>query len=273
MRKVFRFCRFCGKRVAKKKNRSLKRLFIAALLILLVVISAAVSAFFIINYQSAISAMDNHEFVSARLHFNKIPFADKLFPDECGYINACMLMENDEYLQAFRAFEELSFPAPSSIKDNLIRKMYAQAQDYYRDNSYSKAEEIFNVLGNYSRSKDYLLLISCKHTANVKYYNDLLKLIGFEDAKQILTNYSVYFSKFINGEWKTSDKRYFLKVDGIFSASYNLPAERSNGTYYTITGGVYFENGKSQFKFSIVDKNTISVYSYKSGKNYKLIRQ
>lgn len=267
------FCRFCGRRVVKKKNRSLKKFFVAVVLILLVVVSAVISAFFIINYQSAISAMDNHEFVSARLHFNKIPFADELFPDECAYIDACMLMESGEYLQAFKAFEELAIPVPSSIKDNLVKKMYAQAQDYYRNKSYTKAEEIFNILGNYSRSKDYLLLITCKKTENGKYYNDLLKLIGFEDTKQILTNYSTYFNKYINGEWKSSDKKYFLKIDGMFSVSYNLPAERASGSYHMIVCGLYVEDGKNQFKISVVDKNTISVYSYKSGENYKLIRQ
>lgn len=270
------FCRFCGKRVAKKKNRSLKRLFVAVLLILLVVISAAIFAFFIINYQSAITAMDNQEFVSARLHFNKIPFADELFPDECAYIDACMLMESGEYLQAFRAFEELSIPVPSSIKDNLVKKMYAQAQEYYRNNSYPKAEEIFTVLGNYSRSKDYLILIACQNTADVKYYNDLLKLIGFEDAKQILTKYSTYLNKFINGEWKSSDKKYYLKADtkyGLYSFSYNIPAEYVNEGYCRLNGGIYFVGGKQLLKISIVDKNTISVYSYKSSKNYKLIRQ
>ena len=267
------FCRFCGKRVVKKKNRSLKRLFIAVLLILLVVISAAVSAFLIINYQSAISAMDNHEFVSARLHFSKIPFADKLFPDECAYIDACMLMESGEYLQAFSAFEELSIPVPSSIKDNLLKKMYAQAQDYYRNNSSSKAEEIFAVLGNYSRSKDYLLLISAKRTPDVKYYNALLKLIGFEDAKQILTRHSTYFGKYINGEWKSSDKKYYLKADSIYSIAYNIPAEYVNGRHRSISGGIYFVGGAQLLKITVVDKNTISVYSYKSDESYKLIRQ
>lgn len=133
-----------------------------------------------------------------------------------------------------------------------MQKRYNQAQAYYQSDSYPEAEEIFVILGNYGRSKDYLLLITAKDTANVQYYNELLERICFEDAKQILIKYSTYFDKFIIGERKSADKKYCLKAEcryGLYSFSYNIPAEYVNGEYSSLKDGMYFEGGKQLFKF------------------------
>lgn len=271
------YCPYCGKKVpTQKKPMKWHKILLIAILILLIVLTSTFSIFFIINYQNGIIAMDNQQFIAAKWHFDKIPYSADLFPEESAYISAGALMESGEYLQAYEALGNLNTPYPASIKEELTRKLYTQAQDYYRNNAYIKAKEIFNILGNYNHTKDYLLLINCRNTPYAKYYDDLIKLIGFEDTKQIICNYNVYFENFINGKWLTSDKRYHFEIDASGKSSHNLPSDYNTSGYYSITRGIYyngFSGGNKQLKFSIVDKNTVSVFCYKNNKNYKLIRQ
>ena len=128
----------------------------------------------------------------------------------------------------------------------------------------------------------------------IPYYgdcDDLIDMLDFEDTKSIIVENEICFDQFISGEWYTADGNnyfkanlYYLKTENHYyqnkegHCAYNLPSFKNPGGYYKIMDGVYYEGKKGaenqkQFKFSIVDKNTISIYCYKNNKNYTLYRR
>lgn len=274
-----RYCRYCGKKVKQAKTFLSWKKRIAVLLILLMLSTAgAFTWYFITSYQGAMTAISNQEFVLAKWHFDKIPYSEKLFPQETSYTKAGILMEQGDYLDALEAFEKLAFPVPSSVTEELTQKLYSKAIDDYRNKSYPNARVAFNAIENYKRSKDYLILIKCQSAPYLCYYDELVNWIGFEDAKKILTDHEVFFEEFISGEWRTQNNSNYFKIDNKGYSTYNLPITYVSGGYYKITDGIYYEGkegneNQKQFKFTIVDKNTISVFCYKNNKNYKLIRK
>lgn len=274
-----KYCSYCGKRFKQINHlRSWKKRIAILLAILLLFVTGSLTWYFITNYQGAITAMSNQEFVLAKWNFDKIPYAEKLFPQEISYIRAGLLMEQGDYLEAFEAFEKLTFPVPSSVTEKLTNKLYLQAIEDYRSKSYPSARAAFNVIENYKRSKDYLILIKCQTTPYPSYYDKLINWIGFEDVKEILTDHEVFFDEFVIGEWRTQNNSNYFKIDDKGYSTHNLPTTYVSGNYYEIQNGIYYEGKEGnttqkQFKFTIVDKNTMSVFCYKNNKNYKLIRK
>lgn len=271
------YCRFCGKSVRRKNGLSWKKCFLVTLLVLIVVAASAFSAFFITNYHDAVTAMDHQEFISAKWHLNKIPLSEKLFSQESEYINAGILMEKGRYAEALKAFKKLSFPVPASAMETVTEKIYQQAIRDYHNANFDEAQAGFRLIVDYERCEDYLTLIRNR----TPYYgncDELIDLLDFEDAKSILLENEICFEQFISGDWKTQNGSNYFKIHSNGNCTYNLPAFSVSGSFCTIKNGIYYEGkqgseDRMQFKFSIVDKNTISVHCYKNSKTYTLIRQ
>lgn len=270
------YCHFCGKKVRTKKSPNSKK-YIITVLVLVVVAVSTFSAFFIINYQHAVTSMNNQEFVIAKRHFDKIPYSEKLFSQKIEYINAGILIEQGKYTQALKALKQQSFTVPVSVIEDLTEKIYKQAVNYYHDANFDEARVSFRMIVDYKRSEDYLTLMRNK----TPYYgncDELINMLDFENTKSIIIENEICFSQFISGEWKTQNKSHYFKIDSNDKCTYNLPYFNISGGFYKIKDGIYSEGkegseNRMQFKFSIIDKDTISVYCYKNNEKYTLYRQ
>lgn len=277
------FCYSCGKRVRVKQSLSWKQFVGITIVVLIVVIVSTFSAFFIINYQNAVTSMNHQEFVSAKQYFDKIPFSEIMFPEEIEYINAGILMEKGRYTEALKAFKRLSFPVPSSVMGTVTDKIYHKAIKYYHNANYDDAKNAFRMVADYERSEDYLSLIR-NRLPTYGNCNELIDFLDFEDTKSVLIENEICFDQFVSGEWRTQDGKYYFKTYRYYKTNrkedctYNLPAFSTSGDYYVIKNGIYCEGkqgaeNRMQFKFSIIDKNTILVHCYKNNENYTLMRQ
>lgn len=305
------YCQHCGKRVkTERPKKSFAKLAILLILVLCIVIASAYSFYLIGNYQSGVAAMDSQNFIAAQRYLDKIPYCEKLFPDECAYVQAGVLMETGDYFASLEAFDKLdgiSIPVslvenltqkimdaglsfelfqavddlqnvsiPQALQDVLVENVYKQAQEHYRTCNYSRAKSEFTAIGNFKRSKDYRTLVDCRASSSPTNYRKLVKLLDFEDAKEIVLNTDIFFELYLDGEWKENGTSYYFEVkdDG---SSCNLPSFNESGYYFLNNG--YYSVGKSQstskkyFKFSIIDEDTISVYCYKDSSTHELHRQ
>ncbi len=110
-------------------------------------------------------------------------------------------------------------------------------------------------------------------------YTDIVKLLGFEDAEDLIFGNAEYTSKFLTGTWKTSDGKYYFTMKSDGNTTYNLPWF-DYGEYYRIENGDYLlyyekdpDNTRTLFSFEIVTKDIINIYCYKDYTSYRLIRQ
>lgn len=246
-----------------------------ALLIACAIVICVFSAYTLINYSHGITAMDSQNFIAAQRYFDKIPFADFLFPNECAFIQAGSLMDQGNYLDALTAFQSLDTAVPVSLMDELFEKIYQQAQRDYRNANYTVAKTAFKAIKEYKRSEDYLLLIKSQRTPHQGDYEKLLSILSFEDTKEIILDSHNLLALFLKGTWEGKNGYYFKLTSN--QTTYNLPHDYATGYYY-LNNGIYSVGETSTeaidyFKFALIDKDTISVYCYKNKASYELYRQ
>ena len=59
-----------------------------------------ISGYIGVNYFSALSAMNNQEFIKSKQFFDNLLVSDQLFPDKYAYVEAGVLLERGEYVEA-----------------------------------------------------------------------------------------------------------------------------------------------------------------------------
>lgn len=273
------YCKYCGNRLIGTKRVSYFPKWISASAsVLLVFLSVIFSAYCLINYQNGVSAMGDCRFISAQKYFGRIPFYELLFTNDCEYIQAGVLMEQGDYIEALNAFNNVNYPVPISIIENIQEELYKQSQSYYRKGDYQNSIRGFRSIQDYKNSEDYILLIRGHNSPYMINYNDLLGLIGFEDASDIILNNDGFFRRFMIGDWKAEKGNMYFRIDYTGHSHFNLPFIDVSSEYYELSSGIYFDvhsdgSRTKQFKFSIVDQNTASVLCYKNNEKYTLIRQ
>lgn len=237
----FTHCPYCGKIVQNKKS---KRHFvvIAALFAFLICILGCVGYACIEKVrleeirENAFTAMYDHKFSEAKFYFDQLPEAEKYYPSEYGYVKAGVLMDGGQYAEALKAFKELAYPVPEMIMDKLSENIYSLGKASYHKKEYSRAQSYFLLIEDYKRSEDYVTLCKAHLSYSSNLYNELIRLIGFEDVSEILLSNVLYGDKFLKGTWKTQNKsNYFIMYeDG--STKYNIPSPVNSGTYRIING-------------------------------------
>lgn len=235
-------------------------------------------------------ALNNEDFIKAEQHLNYIPLGESIYASEVEYLNAGILMEEGDYLEAYRAFKEIkNYSVSASTLNELEYWLYIKGIACYKDKNYSRAKEVFEEIPNYKRSSDYLLLIDCSGDdfdswSNADYhYSDLLELInnGFEDADEIILHHDSLLEKFLTARWEDGEDKnpyYFeLYEDDGLHAKYNLPNYDVDGSF-SLNDGEYSINESETskticFSFTLIDENTISVFCYKDRSIHTLYRQ
>jgi len=196
---------------------------------------------------------------------------------------ALYYIDSKEYVTAYNLLSGLSgYSDSEAILSKLKDTIYNDAIQKYRAGQYNKAEPEFNICCGYQDSASYLILISAQKPLNTDIldksfdFDKLFSLIGFEDTDQIILNNSEIAEEFLRGTWRTARSTYF-KMDSNFYTNCNFPGGPS-GDYYFIEAGIYSvgndESSATQYlRFTILDKDTISVYCYYNGETYTMYRQ
>ena len=272
-------CTGCGKRYFKAKFMTLY-----ALLIIILLVVGYVG----VNYSFAVSAMNDMEFFKAKRFFDKTFVSETLFPAQYSYAEAGVLMEAGKYVESLNAFEKIDeIPVSPIITDYLKSKIYSIGQSEYRAGNITASKKYFDAVGIYQRSEDYLLLISCgggsiqKELVAKINYDKLIKLLGFENTDEIILQYESTALLFLKGRWEDGDADpYYFELnedsEGFYSR-YNIPSKDDDGYFY-ISDAIYSvgeteSSAVKNYKFSIIDEDTISIYCYKDGSTHKLYRQ
>lgn len=249
------------------------------------IVAFLVSGYVGMNYFSALSAMNNQEFIKSKQFFDNLLVSDQLFPDKYAYVEAGVLLERGEYVEAYNAFKKITeVPVPITIMESLKAEIYSTGQSKYREGKRTEARLLFSEILDYKRSEDYLLLIRCHSSTALRMefnsnYDKLIDLLGFEDTNEIIMKHEITAKRFLKGRWE-NDTHYFElkeKAEGGYHAWYNLPSKDVEGHFY-ISDGVYSVGqteleAQKYYQFTIIDTDTISVYCYKDGNTHRLYRQ
>lgn len=164
----------------------------------------------------------------------------------------------------------------------------------YKDNyrsGYVEAHSIFKYLNGYKDSRKYITLIEGRTEYNYllnkdssfsrkkAILNDIISIIEFEDAAEVLVSSHNIAVDFLEGMWRDRTGRYYFSMSSEHNASYNLPFF-NYGDYYRIEDGIYelYPKGKetlarSMYRFTVVSPSRIRVYCYQDRNTYELFRQ
>lgn len=197
---------------------------------------------------------------------------------EAYYVWGKAAIEEEDYLTAHDKLKKAEgFADSDSILNDLQEVIYYSAVDYYHVENYDSAYENFSRIEGYLDTNAYLTL--CKAHINYPFYayEDLEPLIGFEDASDLIMINPFTAEKFLLGSWR-GDGRYFrMREDGYIT--FDIPWF-NYGDYYMISDGIiqfYREKTpnitKKFFAIKIISKDCISIYAYKNGRTYMLLRQ
>ncbi len=260
------------------------------------------------NYSCFEDALENQEFINAKRYFDVIPFGEKILSEDYTYMNAGILLEEGKYIEAYGAFTtNQSRPVPEAIISGLKDKLYSLGQSAYRSAKYEEAREYFNIIAEYKRSSDYLLLLDCSDPATVEklstaQYKSLLKLLDakFENADEIILETDSLLTRFLTARWEDGKNHstwvvddeeaeywwrgghsedigpYYFELRQNGGSSFLLPNNYTSGSCEISDGHYWVKNGSSMVKcfgFEIIDQDTISVYCYKDNSTHTLYRK
>lgn len=285
----------------EQKIKSMKngKMLVSLIFLVILIISCFISIFTLkvfINLKIDKSIDKNYTSFAYKYFYN---YHDILFnPAESKEKIIASSIKNKEYDTLFKFSENKE--TISFVKKYLTKENY---KDYLKS---VKKEYPFTTGGfayDLYYSHYYFLALPKEYnsyTLNVnKIYNKIVALANLEknytygdfwdaayDYENELTDYLSFVPlrkelesniSFFEGYW--SNNTYYFKVfknsEDTYSTNYNLPAY--SGEYYEFNNGIYEigdynEDYVQTFKFTILNKNKISVYCYLNKKTYVLYR-
>lgn len=263
------------------------------------------------DYQIARKLSETGMYSEARKAFS--PLADADYKDSsemmktAAFYEALTALEEKDYSNYLSSYNTISalaqegFPLAVEKIDAAKELVYDYAVRKYHDGAVFTAYSVFEVIPEYQRSSDYMILCQgddCKA---------LIKLIDFENAKDVIFDRMPV--EFLNGSWVTEDGKYFFNIDKTYYITFNFPSEKdtknygfSNGIFFSFmdygipnfdsymylrqktgmfdedqsTGISIIDRNPDFYKllhFQIKDENTVFVYCYANGNTYRMYRQ
>lgn len=242
-----------------------------------------------IRYDQSRIALDRGDWEDAMALLK--PLADQDYADsfslyceaKLGY--AWQLIENtgdyssvESGLVYMNQLTDAGYAQAQTALEDAYTKIYDHSVSLYQEARTGEAQAYFQLLGDHSRSADYLTL--CQAHGLQASLEALWGLRGFADADALLLN-EYYLSWFLEGSWSSGSYYCSVEFDGdgssySYTLSYNLPWQYSGSC--DIEDGVMmiYHNGGStaykEFKFTIRSWDEIVVYCYKDSSSHTLYR-
>ena len=209
------------------------------------------------------------------------------------------LADDGDLLGAYGVVKRLS-GSGTDYAATVMRRLYAEAQDRYRDGEYAAAAERFAALSPYADSERYLVLMQCRNfdllrkdertswesMPGAEYLGEsrfssaedvieaLLGLIEFEDARTILTDR--FTVEYLQGRWVTTALTYDLRMTESGQLTFSLPHYRTGGDFVVEEGEVRAYSGDGYtpvLAIYPVSRTEMEVYCHKDGQTYSMRRQ
>ena len=209
---------------------------------------------------------------------------------ECYYYRAEHYIRTGDYVNALKYFKIDALKGYRDTEaqiESLTEIVYQEGIERYRAGKYSEARSCFKGLGSYRYSERYMTLIDCRTNSDIAYYyKDLIKIINFEDAKDVLVANADIAVLFLRGDWKTISGTYYFKMNDEESVWTNLPSKNLYNAYYDIENGIYtlttyktdrygnesVDQTVKTFKITVLTEDSIEVYCYYDSRYYTLYR-
>lgn len=207
---------------------------------------------------------------------------DKLAEEQEALLSLSETLAAGDELEALELADAYSDLLPGDLLSGVRGRVYEAGKASYLNGDKNQAEEYFSVLGDWSRSADYLDLIRMERDGvDESDYDRLVEIVDLPNASALLFADEDMSLTYLEGEWETGtlDDYYFKMVkndEGGHTASYNLPSFDLEGYFY-LEDGVYAvgtekETAVDYFRFTAAGKNDLEVYCYKDGQTYTLHR-
>lgn len=240
---------------------------------------AILLTYIITNFTMGKNAELEGDYILAKRCFDNLLLADTLAPEYMKYIDAGVWMNNGNMYQAYLGFSDSNYDIPQRAWNKLYSEIYAEGVQNYNKGFYSTAKWFFEKTNLYSRSNNYLFLLRCR--SDDPPYNAvdrLKKLFDFADTKEVLVHSMSIAGPFLEGEWK-GDSHYFkvVSAEDSYTFYWNLPQTKYGyGNTYIFDGVISLGDRQlsadAQFKISVVEMNTVTIYCYANSTEYTLYR-
>ena len=191
------------------------------------------------------------------------------------------LFQNAQYILAIDTIRR----APVSLQtQNLLEKLEKDvteiAIEFYWENDFSRASELFVALSDYGDNEKYLTLIKCRNTELPlqERIDQLLEILDFEDAGKVLLYDDEIATEYLQGEWRSDDRRWLFIMYEDGSIRYNVPWY-DYGDFYRIEYGdvlLYpaddYDNTQKLYSFRLEGPDRLKLFCYKDAAVYYLSR-
>lgn len=184
-----------------------------------------------------------------------------------------------------RQHAQLGNEAAAADAASLGERLYITLKKAYEDKGYPEVIRIAKSLGDYEDAQLYSTLSAA--ATDIEHYDELVSLIGTLDAADILINQKTYACRFLQGYWMSDSKRYWFSLAENGRCKYNIPSDYMKGAAgcifsisnaeFTVSVLVDEENFILDtiyvFRFRIIDRDTIELYSFNNDTTYTMYRQ
>lgn len=189
-----------------------------------------------------------------------------------------------DYVSAYRKVVNITdCDEAEKLKEEYKAEIYAAAQYDYEHARYDQANDMLIIIpSDYERCADYRLLIRAHEWGPAAHYDEIVELIGFEDAGELLLMYDKTAFLFLAGEWKDDNGAVCLRGTDKNIAFSNLPTNAAGYQYLTVEEGTVYGYSRGadgritdavkDMRITIVDYDTINVHCYKDAGDYILHR-
>jgi len=219
--------------------------------------------------------------------------ADKIFSqlEKDGYAGASEMYQKTQYQWALAlaeendhigAYEKLmdiqGYADAARLLEQQRDAIYAEARIYYEEGDFFNAEKYFLRVSSHSDAQKYLTLIKARnYPASETIVDELVAILYFEDAAEVLLHKHDLASYFLRGSWGNPEGYYFILDDRSYNC--NLPQISTDEMYLTIQESkLYFHKRgqwdveKPSFDVTVITPDFLSLFSHLDGKTYLLFR-
>lgn len=302
------FCQYCGEKLEKpsKKPKKIATRIIVLALSVIVLVSGSVLAYLYyatpyFEYREAVKTFEQGNYSDAHTMFYLLDdYRDsKQKMKECRKQEALQFLKNKDYNGFFsfynKYYPQLNFKIPKeyredfynavldeyeyseSISDTCFNTMKQLELFEFLPNNYkdiNKIRKFYNILDNY----DYDEYDSEREFLK-EYMPELKQLWHYKPVRDWLLSDS-FITEFMVGDWRCGSYylTFYYKDDSIYCQWYAPVDPSFRHDHYQIENKIFKFTRESDneeyklYKFSFLDKNTLTAYCYGNGQYYTFKR-